>query len=349
MDTACLIDASPPIPKSMFSLVIPVYKNEANVPRLLAALRELAPAMPEALEVVFVVDGSPDRSHALLAEALPALPFAAQLLAHSRNFGSFAAIRSGLQAARGERFGVMAADLQEPPELMAAFDRALRADECDVVIGTRRTRADGALAQFNSRLFWALYRRWVAPEMPEGGVDVFGCNQAFRDQLLALEESRSSLIALIFWLGFRRQLVAYDRQARQEGVSAWTLRKKVDYMLDSVFAFTDAPIRALTYGGLAGCALAVALGLAVLVARLTGQIEVPGYTATVLAVLFFGGLNLLGLGIVGTYAWRAYENTKARPLAIVARRQANAVAPETKTPLAGSGVAAGEGGLRSGG
>jgi hypothetical protein len=161
--------------------------------------------------------------------------------------------------------------------------------------------------------------------MPEGGVDVFGCNLAFRQQLLALEESRSSLIALIFWLGFRRKLVAYDRQARQAGVSAWTLRKKVDYMLDSVFAFTDAPIRALTHLGLLGCALAVLLGLAVLVARLTGQIEVPGYTPTMLVVLFFGGLNLLGLGIVGTYAWRAYENTKGRPLAIVASQEANAV------------------------
>ena len=141
----------------MFSLVIPVYKNEANVPRLLDALRALAPTLPEALELVFVVDGSPDQSHALLAQALPGLPFAAQLLAHSRNFGSFAAIRSGLQAARGDRFGVMAADLQEPPELMAAFDRALLADEADVVIGTRRTRADGAVSQWSSRLFWALY------------------------------------------------------------------------------------------------------------------------------------------------------------------------------------------------
>ena len=309
----------------MFSLIIPVYKNEANVPALLDALCALAPTLPEALEVVFVVDGSPDRSFALLQAALPTLPFAAQLLAHARNFGSFPAIRTGLQAARGQRFGVMAADLQEPPELMREFDISLLNGECDVAIGTRRTRADGAMAQASSRLFWALYRRWVSPEMPEGGVDVFGCNLAFRDQLLALEESRSSLIALIFWLGFRRKLLAYDRQERQAGVSAWTLRKKVDYMLDSVFAFTDAPIRALTHLGLLGCALAVLLGLAVLIARLSGQIEVPGYTPTMLVVLFFGGLNLLGLGIVGTYAWRAYENTKGRPLAIVASQEANAV------------------------
>ncbi len=320
----------------MFSLVIPVYKNEASVPRLLAALGTLAPTMPEALEVVFVVDGSPDQSYALLAAALPNLPFAAQLLAHSRNFGSFAAIRSGMQAARGDRFGVMAADLQEPPELMRDFDVALLADACDVAIGTRQTRADSALSQASSRLFWALYRRWVAPDMPEGGVDVFGCNRAFRDQLLALEESRSSLIALIFWLGFRRQLVSYDRQARQEGVSAWTLRKKIDYMLDSVFAFTDAPIRALTHLGAAGCVISVLLMLVTLVGNLSGQIQVRGYTQTMLVVLFFGALNLLGLGIVGTYAWRAYENTKRRPLAIVAKQTSNAVSSTYRAETSGN-------------
>lgn len=343
----------------MFSLVIPVYKNETNIASLLAALRELAPTMPEALEVVFVVDGSPDQSFALLQHALPALPFAAQLLAHSRNFGSFAAIRSGLQAARGDRFGVMAADLQEPPELMRQFNDSLLADRCDVAIGTRRTRADSRLSQWSSRTFWGLYRRWVAPDMPEGGVDVFGCTRAFRDQLLALEESRSSLIALIFWLGFRRELVGYDRLERQAGVSAWTLRKKIDYMLDSVFAFTDAPIRALTHLGVLGCGLSIALMLITLVGHVLGLIPVPGYVTILLVVLFFGALNLLGLGIVGTYAWRAYENTKARPLAIVASRQqhegasaanatpsthftasSNAMAPQTESAAAPRGDAA---------
>ena len=303
----------------MFSLIIPVYRNEANVPALLDALRTLAPTMPEALEVVFVVDGSPDRSFALLQAALPTLPFAAQLLAHARNFGSFAAIRSGLQAARGQRFGVMAADLQEPPELMREFAISLLADECDVAIGTRRTRADGAMSQFSSRLFWALYRRWVSPDMPEGGVDVFGCNLAFRQQLLALEESRSSLIALIFWLGFRRASVPYERLERRHGQSAWTWRKKVSYLADSVFAFTDLPVRLLTRVGALGLLVASALGIAVLFGKLAGLIAVPGYAMTLIAILFFGALNLLSLGIVGTYAWRAYENTKQRPQAVALR------------------------------
>lgn len=306
-----------------YSLVVPVYKNELNIPALIEATRGLNDALAGKLEAVFVVDGSPDRSFALLRDAIDGLPFPAQLIAHSRNFGSFPAIRTGLAHARGDYFAVMAADLQEPPELVVTFFKALAADECDVAVGARTARSDPALARLGSRLFWGAYRRFVVPEMPPGGVDMFGCNRRFRDQLLALEESRSSLIALIFWLGFRRMLVPYERRARTLGQSAWTLRKKIDYMLDSVFAFTDYPIRLLMRAGLLGMGAAAIVAVIVVVARLINQITVPGYAATMLAVLFLGALNLFGLGVVGAYAWRAYENSKGRPLAVVALRHQN--------------------------
>jgi len=301
-----------------YSVVIPVYKNEGSIGRLIEALAGMNRELDGQLEAVFVVDGSPDQSFALLHEEIKRLHFPAQLLAHSRNFGSFPAIRTGLRAARGSYFGVMAADLQEPPELLVAFFRALAADECDVAIGTRDSRDDPRTSRAASSLFWAMYRKLVVPEMPPGGVDVFGCNMGFRDQLLALEESRSSLIALIFWLGFRRKLVGYKRQVRQEGKSGWTLSKKIDYMMDSIFAFTDYPIRLLMRIGAIGSVLSLALAIVVVIARLVGVIVVPGYAATMLAVLLLGALNLLGLGLVGTYAWRTYENSKSRPLAVVA-------------------------------
>lgn len=306
-----------------YSVVIPVYKNEASIPRLIQALSAMNQDLNGEMEVVFVVDGSPDQSYALLRDALDTLAFPAQLLAHSRNFGSFPAIRTGLSAARGDYFGVMAADLQEPPELLVEFFRLLAADACDVTIGTRVGRNDPLASRLASGLFWGLYRRLVVHDMPKGGVDVFGCNRQFRDQLLRLEESRSSLIALIFWLGFRRRLVGYERQLRQEGQSAWTLSKKVDYMMDSIFAFTDYPIRLLTRLGALGSLLSAILGIIVLAAKLSGSIEVPGYAATMITVSFLGALNLFGLGLVGTYAWRAYENSKQRPLAVVATRQMN--------------------------
>lgn len=306
-----------------YSVVIPVYKNAESIPRLVSALAGMNRELDGQMEAVFVVDGSPDQSFALLREHIALLDFPAQLLAHSRNFGSFPAIRTGLRAARGQYFGVMAADLQEPPELLVAFFKALAADECDVAIGTRDSRKDPASSRVASSLFWSMYRKLVVPEMPAGGVDVFGCNMAFRDQLLALEESRSSLIALIFWLGFRRKLVGYERLVREEGKSSWTLSKKIDYMMDSIFAFTDYPIRLLMRIGAMGSAVSLAVAFMVVAARLLGFIAVPGYAATMLAVLVLGALNLLGLGLVGTYAWRAYENSKQRPLAVVAMRMTN--------------------------
>jgi glycosyltransferase involved in cell wall biosynthesis len=300
-----------------FSVVIPVYKNEESIPRLVASLVNMNRQLENGLEAVFVVDGSPDHSFELLRATLEQLEFPAQLISHSRNFGSIAAVRTGLAAARGDYYGVMAADLQEPPELLVAFFDGLARDECDVAIGTRSGRNDPFFSRLTSGLFWGLYRRFVVHDMPEGGVDVFGCNRIFRDHLLKLEESRSSLIALIFWLGFRRKLVSYERLERQEGKSSWTFRKKVDYMMDSFFAFTDYPIRLLIRLGIIGCALSVGLGLMVLGGHLSGRITVPGYAATMLVVLFFGALNLLGLGLVGSYAWRGYENSKSRPLSVV--------------------------------
>jgi glycosyltransferase involved in cell wall biosynthesis len=306
-----------------YSVIVPVYKNADSIPRLIQALTDMNETLDGKLEVVFVVDGSPDESFALLKKELGNMSFSAQLLAHSRNFGSFPAIRTGLMAATGEYFGVMAADLQEPPELLISFFKSLSNDECDVAIGTRNARKDPLSSRMASSIFWGLYRRLVVHDMPKGGVDIFGCNKAFREQLLQLNESRSSLIALIFWLGFRRKFIEYERQVRQEGKSAWTFKKKLEYMMDSVFAFTDYPIKLLIRMGATGSIIALLIGLLVVAARLSGAIEVPGYAATMVVVLLLGTLNLLGLGLVGTYAWRAYENSKQRPLAIVCMKLNN--------------------------
>jgi glycosyltransferase involved in cell wall biosynthesis len=304
----------------LLTLVIPVYRNESSIQALLQAVDRLQAGLDNALEAVFVVDGSPDHSYELLRDRLPAHGFRSQLLLLSRNFGSFAAIRAGLQAGTGTAFAVMAADLQEPPELILDFARILAADEADVTVGVREGREDPLASRAMSGLFWSLYRRHVVREMPPGGVDIFGCNRAFRDQLLAMEERHSSLVAQVFWLGFRRKFVPYRRQERTHGHSAWTFSKKLNYMMDSVFAFTDLPIRLLIRGGGLVAALSGLFAAMVVMARLNGWIEVPGYTLTILAIVFFGALNLFALGVVGSYAWRAYENTKQRPLHVVLRR-----------------------------
>ncbi len=274
-----------------YSVIVPVYKNADFIPELIGALSEIQTlvesrfAMP--LEVVFVVDGSPDESAAILEARLAAAPFRSQLLLHARNFGSFAAIRSGLKAAAGPYFGMIAADLQEPPELLVAFLEKLADDSADIVVGVRESRDDPALTQMSANLFWRIYKALVNPSIPDGGVDLFACNIQFRDELLKLGEAHSSLIGLVYWIGFRRSEVTYRRRARKYGRSAWTFRKKFDYLLDSVFAFTDLPIRALTVVGLSGLAFTSVFGLIVVIARLFGSIQVSGYATTILADQLF--------------------------------------------------------------
>ncbi len=300
----------------MRSLIIPVYKNEASIVPLLERLVLIAEHFDGNFEVVFVVDGSPDRSYALLNKLLPQTGLRAQLLLLSRNYGSFAAIRMGLQTASGKTFGVMAADLQEPPELIIDSFLSMETGKYDVVVGARDSRNDPMKSRLSSQLFWYLYKKFVVSDMPIGGVDIFSCNDAFRKELLRLEEAHSSLIAQIFWLGFRRKIIYYRRLERKHGVSAWTFRKKVDYMMDSIFSFTDLPVKLLTRIGLLGMVFFVMTGVTTFLARLLGYIEVPGYAALFLTVGFFGAMNLFGLGIVGSYIWRTYENTKQRQNAI---------------------------------
>lgn len=301
----------------MMSIVIPVYRNAPNVEALIDAMVDLHDDFGGELEVVFVVDGSPDDSYQRLRSRLPATRLNAQLLLLARNFGSFPAIHAGLAAGRGEYFAVMAADLQEPPELMKRFFAALESGDCDVVVGRRAGREDPPLSRLLSSAFWTLYRRFVQREVPPGGVDVFGMNRKARDQIVSLLEHNSSIVGLLFWIGFRRAEVPYKRRGRKAGKSAWTLKKKAAYLMDSVFSFSDLPIKLLTRIGLLGLFFSLVFGLLVLSARLLGVISVPGYAATVLVVAFFGALNCFGLGIVGGYIWRTFENTKGRPNYIV--------------------------------
>src|SRR5262245_15220909 len=141
---------------ALFSLVIPVYKNEGSIPALLAAVTEINRRMDGAFEAVFVVDGSPDRSLEMLAVALPECEFKAQLIALSRNFGSFQAITAGMESARGDYLAVMAADLQEPPGLALDFRLMLASGKYDVVVGTRAKRDDPFGKRLFSAVFWSV-------------------------------------------------------------------------------------------------------------------------------------------------------------------------------------------------
>lgn len=304
-----------------YSVVIPVYGNEATIPALVARLEELADGLDAPAEAVFVVDGSPDGSLLLLRRLLPQSRLRSQVVALSRNYGAFSAIRAGLAVARGEHVAVMAADMQEPVSLVEEFFRLLSTGDYDVAVGVRTGRADPAMSSMAAKAFWGFYRRYVQKDVPAGGVDIFGCTRQVVTEILRLEESHTSLVGLLFWLGFRRVEVPYERQEREEGTSGWTLRKKLRYMSDSIFSFTDLPITVLISAGVLGMVLSVVAGLVVLVAWATGNVDVPGYTPMMLMLFLLCSAILLALGIVGSYVWRTYENSKGRPGAVPMRHE----------------------------
>lgn len=299
-----------------YSVVVPVYGNEATIPALIARLAELAGDLGATTEAVFVVDGSPDGSLLLLRRLLPESGLRAQVVALSRNYGAFSAIRAGLAVARGAHVAVMAADLQEPVSLVEEIFAALETGDHDVAVGVRTGRKDPAMSSVAARSFWAFYRRYVQKDVPPGGVDIFGCTRQVVTELLRLEESHTSLVGLLFWLGFRRVEIPYERREREEGKSTWTLRKRLRYMSDSIFSFTDLPITLLITAGVLGIVLSIVAGISVFVAWATGNVEVAGYTPMMLVLFLFCSAILLALGIVGSYVWRTYENSKGRPGAV---------------------------------
>lgn len=302
-----------------YSVVVPVYKNRDTIAELVDRLSALATRLDRPLEGIFIVDGSPDDSADVLRGALADAPLRARVLILSRNFGSFSAIRVGLTHARGDYLAVMAADLQEPVDVVEEFFALLSAGECDIAIGERVGRDDPAVDSAGSRAYWSLYRRFVNPDFPPGGVDVFGCTREVAQTLTRFTERNTSLVGLLFWLGYRRRLVPYVRSPRPNGKSGWTFRKKLRYLFDSVYAFTDLPILLLqTIGGI-GLLASIIFGVIVLGAYATGRITESGYTPLIITILASTSALLIGLGVVGSYVWRAYENGQARPVALVAR------------------------------
>lgn len=304
-----------------YSVVVSVYRNAPTLPALVEQLGRFSRDLGGPLEVVFVVDGSPDRSIAILRELLPRAPFRSQLISLSRNFGAESAMKFGLAASNGDFVANLAADLQEPVSLIRDIFAALSTGDHDIAVGVRTKRFDPLSQTLTAKIFWGFYRRFIQREIPEGGVSVFGCTRQVADELIKLEESHSNPVGLLYWLGFRRIEIPYVRAARVEGKSSWTFAMKVRSLLNSVYSFTDLPVTVITTVGAVGVVTSFGLGISIFIAALTGGIDVRGYASLMLMLIFIGSSVLLSLGVIGSYVWRTYENTKQRPSAIPMSRE----------------------------
>ena len=295
------------------SIVVPVFKNEESIDRLLNRVTSLASSLVGDVEAIFVVDGSPDSSLSLLQTSLPNTTFDSKVILLSRNFGAFSAIRAGLREADGTATVVMAADLQEPISLIEELLGLVVKDGVDVAVGVRQARKDSFVSRFLSSSFWRFFNRLTTLEMPKGGVDIFALSRDARQKINEFEESSTSLVGLIYWIGFKRQEVSYLREKRAEGVSSWSLRKRINYAKDSITAFSEIPLSIFLWSGVIGALVSLLLVVVLIVRLFMNQNDDISRQLVSIGLLFVVSYLMSGLGLLGTYLWRVSDNVRKRP------------------------------------
>ncbi len=303
------------------AIVIPVFNEEQVLPELLRRLVQVCTAHPAfAWRIVFVDDGSRDRTVEIIREHTKQ-DARFTLLELSRNFGHQAALTAGLtEAAEAHAVITMDADLQDPPELIPDLIARWR-EGAEVVLAVRRSRKEGGLRRLGFELFHRFFGRLsdfpIAPNTGTFGLLDRMAVAAF----MRLPERHRFFPGLRAWVGFTTAEVQYDRKERAAGQPGQTLWRLIRYAMDGLFSFSYLPLRVLTYFGLFAAGIGFACGLFFAVRRILGvEIAQLGFTTIVTLMVFIGGVQLIGIGILGEYLGRIYDEVKQRPLYIVKHR-----------------------------
>ena len=295
------------------SIVVPVYYNELNLPDTIPQLLALEAQLPGyALELVFADDGSGDRSLEVLRTFQARHPDRITVLKLTRNFGSMAAIQAAMTVARGDCVGMIAADLQDPPELFLEMIRQWEAGH-KAVFAVRADREESFGQKLFANTYYGLIRSFAIAGYPEGGFDFFLVDRQVVNDVCRIGEKNTNLMTLIYWLGYAHVAIPYVRRARRVGKSRWTLAKKVKLFIDSFVAFSYAPVRAVSLTGLTLAAFAFVYGLVVIYERIMHGTAVKGWPSVVVLVAFTAGIQMLMLGVLGEYLWRALDEVRRRP------------------------------------
>jgi len=300
-------------------VAIPLYNESEGFPELLRRLTDVLDAIPGGPhEMVFVDDGSADGTFERVAAAAAADRRIVGV-SLSRNFGHQAALSAALDHATGDVVVVMDGDLQDPPEaiptLIAEYQKGF-----DVVYARRTARKEGLLLRASYYLFYRMIAILSNVELPLDAGDFGLLSRRVVEEVKAIPERHRYLRGLRSWVGFRQTGVAVERAARAAGKSSYTPAKLLRLAFDGIFAFSMAPLRAAALLGLAAIAGSLIFAAyAVYVKFVLGRSPV-GFTALILVLTFFSGVQLLSLGVIGEYLGRVYEETKGRPRYIVDRK-----------------------------
>lgn len=306
------------VPHKLVSIVIPVYWNEASLPILFEALGEQEILLRErgcALQLVFVDDGSGDRSLDVLLALKARRPDMVTVVKLARNFGAIHSSKVGISYVRGDCFMWLAADLQDPPHLVTPMvDLWLAGNK--YVLAARATREDPATTKFFSRIYYALVRLFVLPDYPRTGFDIILMDKTIYPFIRDSSKNINTSL-LSYWLGFKPAVIEYERPAREHGQSRWTFAKKLTYFIDSMLGFSIIPIRAITAIGFVVAVLGFGYGLYIFISALFGDTDAPGFATLASLLSFLLGLVILMLGIIGEYIWRIFDEVTRRPEVVV--------------------------------
>lgn len=310
--------AKPERPRA--SAIVPCLNEEETLQTLYERVAPVLEAeFGDRWEIVFVDDGSTDRTLALVAE-LRERDERVRAVRLSRNFGSHVAIAAGLDHVSGDLAVILAADLQDPPETIPDLVARWR-EGYEIVWGARETREDPLLRRAFARLFYGLIRRTALPGIPSTGTGSFCLiDRSVIDSFQRFPERNRLTFGIISWSGFAQTQVPYRRAPRHAGKSKWSFAQLVKTAIDTFVSFSYLPLRLISYFGFVVSILAFAFAIYVVIDHFAAGSTLKGWPSLMAAILFLGGVQMLTLGIVGEYIWRISEESKRRPLYLVRDR-----------------------------
>ncbi len=298
------------------SLVVPCYNEEGNIALMYNAVKSDFAGVDFDYEMVFVNDGSRDGTLKELKKLLDG-DIPVKIVDFSRNFGKESAMYAGLREAQGDYVTIIDADLQQKPSIALEMVRTLDAEpEYDCVAAYQEDRNESKLLVFLKDGFYKTINKFADTEFVKGASDFRTFRRPMVEAILEMDEYFRFSKGLFSWVGFNTKFIPYKADERATGTSKWSFGKLFAYALEGILAFTTAPLKLATVGGIASAFLALIYLIIVIVEKLVKGIAVPGYATIVVLIALLGGLQLFALGIIGEYIGRIYVQTKGRPIYI---------------------------------
>lgn len=302
------------------SLIVPVYKEEANIRPFLARAEAVFERMGKSYEIIFTLDPSPDRTEEVILEEINRNPNI-KLMVFSRRFGQPAATMAGILTCTGETCVVIDVDLQDQPELIEQMYAKLN-EGYEVVYAKRRSRqGETLIKRIISHLGYTAINKLSDVQIPRNTGDFRIMTRRVIEELRLLNESHGFLRGLVAYVGFKQTFIEYDRDQRYAGTGNYNrLTGSLKIGLNGLISFSSRPLSMMSIGGFVLAGLSFLLGSWYVLQRIIGVDLTPGLSTTVLVVSFFAGVQLLGLGLIGEYVGRIYDEVKRRPMYIVDRQ-----------------------------